>query len=282
MNYWINDPWPHTNPYPSNPRPWTPKPWVAPIPLTPSFPQIKQDLAASFKPVKAGKSGAHVVVVLDDSFSMNGVRVQTVSGLNEFKNGQAADARETGVTTWFTLYKFDGHNIWRVIDRADVTELRDFTLEDYDPRGGTNLNDAVGGVLIELNNGLKAVKREQRPAVVVAFFTDGEENSSKTFSNADVKRMIGKLEEANWGTMFFGANIDAFHAGAVYGFNPLTTMQYNTVASEGSFRSASAAANRAKAAYLSGDSGAAAYAAMSFNASEREDSILGGAPSGKL
>ena len=53
---------------------------------------------------------------------------------------------------------------------------------------------------------------QDRPGLVVfVVMTDGEENSSREFSKADIKAMIQRQQDTyNWHFTFLGANQDAF------------------------------------------------------------------------
>ena len=150
---------------------------------------------------------------------MQSCRDSTISGFNEYLQGQKADAEQTGIETFVSLYKFDGSSVKCTINHVNVHAVQPLDRNSYNPRGGTNLLDAVGGVLMKINEQLSAVKKVDRTSIIITVLTDGEENSSRTFCNDDIKTMVEKAEGKNWGFMFLGANINAFHAGSALGFN---------------------------------------------------------------
>ena len=231
-----------------------------------------QDLGASFKPKKAGKNKSHVVFVLDDSSSMQSCREQTISGFNEFLDGQKVDAEKTGIETFVSLFKFDGYSLKCSINKENVKNMEPLNKNTYNPRGSTNLLDAMGGVLMNINHTFAEKKKKDRESVIVVILTDGEENSSKTFNNTDIKQMIEKAEGKNWGFMFLGANIDAFSVGAQFGFSRDNTLQYNTKNMADTMRSATSMSNRLKSAYASGADTNIAYASSTFTDQERMSS----------
>jgi len=229
----------------------------------------KPSLAEAFKPKRAGKKTSHVIFVLDDSGSMQSCRAATISGYNEYLQSQKKDAVETGIPTFVSLYKFDGSSVNCVFNRVVADEVKDLDEVSYNPQGTTNLYDALGGVMMQINSQLAANKKADRDSVIITILTDGHENASRTFNSQTVKQMVEKAEGKNWGFMFLGANIDAFAASSSLGFNVNNTMQYDTASMEGTMRSASAMTSRMKSAYASGMSTDATYASTAFTDAER-------------
>jgi uncharacterized protein YegL len=230
-------------------------------------------IAAAFKPKRAGKNTSHVIFVLDDSGSMQSCRAATISGYNEFLQAQKADAVKTGIPTFISLYKFDGHNVGCVFNRISVNEVENLTEKSYNPQGMTNLYDAIGTVMVQINQNLAEHKKENRDSIIVTILTDGEENASRTYTNQAIKQMVEKAEGKNWGFMFLGANIDAFAAGSSLGFGVNNTIQYDTKSMVGTMNVASARASRMKMAYASGLDTSATYAATAFTADERQMAV---------
>ena len=233
----------------------------------------KPSLGEAFKPKKAGKNKSHIIFVLDYSGSMQSCRDNTISGFNEYLQSQKADAEQTGIETFVSLYKFDGSSVSCIVDHVNVHDVAPLDRNSYNPSGGTNLLDAMGGVMMNINTQLSATKKSDRESVIVTVLTDGEENSSRTFRNSDIKDMVAKAEAKNWGFMFLGANINAFHAGSALGFGVNNTIQYDTAATANSIRSASAMTSRMKSAYASGMESSVAYASMGFTDQERTAAV---------
>jgi len=233
------------------------------------------NLGQAFKPKRAGKNPnlSHIIFVLDESSSMSSCWDQTISGYNEYLKAQKEDAEKTGIKTLVSLYKFNGYDVRAIFDRQDVAEVQPLDKNSYRPSGGTNLLDAMGGVMMKINLLLADKKKADRESVIITVLTDGEENQSRTFRNDDIKAMVEKAEGKNWGFMFLGANIDAFHAGAALGFNYNNTMQFSTANAAETMRGASAMTSRMKGAYASGMNTDATYAATAFNDVERAAAV---------
>jgi len=240
-----------------------------------SVPVQKQNLVAAFNPKRAGKNSklSHVVFVLDESSSMSSCWDSTIAGYNEYLAGQRDDAERTGIHTLVSLYKFNGSQVNCVFDRVDVKSVKPLDKTSYRPSGGTNLHDAIGGVMMQINNLLSTKDKSDRESVIVTILTDGEENQSRTFNSTDVKGMVEKAEAKNWGFMFLGANIDAFHAGSTLGFGATNTIQFSTKNISESINAASAMTSRMRTAYASGLDTSATYASTTFTAAERSSAV---------
>lgn len=258
---------------------WTSPSTVYPIPVTPIQAvqpvtnSANTSLADAFKPKRAGKNTSHVIFVLDDSGSMQSCRDATISGYNEYLQMQKKDAQETGIATFVSLYKFDGRTLTAVFNRAPVEYVEDLTRNTYNPQGGTNLYDAIGGVMMQINAELAKNKKADRDSIIITILTDGEENASRTFDSSNVKQMVEKAEAKNWGFMFLGANIDAFAAGGALGFNAQNTMQYNTSNMASTMQTASAMTSRMRSAYASGMDTSMSYASAGFTDQERSSAV---------
>jgi uncharacterized protein YegL len=247
--------------------------WNSPSNLNPVLSKPIQSLAEAFKPKRAGKNTSHVIFVLDDSGSMQSCRDATIAGYNEYLQMQKKDAQETGIATFVSLYKFDGYTLKAVFNRVAVAEVENLTTKTYNPQGGTNLYDAIGGVMMQINTELAKNKKADRDSIIITILTDGEENSSRAFDSSNVKQMVEKAEAKNWGFMFLGANIDAFAAGGALGFNAQNTMQYDTANMGNTIQAASAMTSRMKSSYSRGLDTSVTYATMGFTDQERSSAV---------
>ena len=64
-------------------------------------------------------------------------------------------------------------------DRVDGKTVELMTENDYEPRGGTDLLDAVGGAIRHIGNVHKYARRDDVPEkTIFVIFTDGMENAS--------------------------------------------------------------------------------------------------------
>lgn len=216
---------------------------------------------------RAGKSGSHVVFVLDDSASMQACRDATIDGFNEFLVGQ----KNSEIETMVSLFKFNGNTVTPVFQKLKVEASEGLSHYTYNPQGMTNLNDGIGEAIEYVNSELKSVPELNRPMVTICVLTDGQENASTRYTNQNVKTLVSQAEELGWSFMFMGANIDAFSVGMQFGFRHENTLSYSVDKMGSTMASASRMANSLKAAYSAGADTTQAYTTSAFTDTERKD-----------
>lgn len=145
-----------------------------------------------------------VTLVVDRSGSMHSVREDAEGGVNTFIQEQAKQPGEA----LLSLVQFDTD--YEFVHRA--VPMRQVPVYRLVPRGMTALLDAVGRAINETGERLAKMAEADRPGLVIfVIVTDGEENSSKEFSKAQIKEMIERQQsQYNWHFTFLGANQDAF------------------------------------------------------------------------
>ena len=249
-------------------------PYVSTIAI-PIINQKIHSIGDAFTPVKAGKNGSHVILVVDESGSMFSLRKNTIDSVNEFISSQRKDAIENCIETIISVFTFDGVNVKCIINKVDVKSSPSINEDNYNPIGMTNLNDAFGSVIAQINTELSDLNEETRSSVIIAIMTDGMENASRSFSIRDINQMVTKCQEKNWAFVFLGANIDAFSTGVQYGFNTNNTLQYVTSATglSASLSSATRAVSSMKADISSGSTVYASYQSSGFTDDERKKSM---------
>jgi uncharacterized protein YegL len=168
------------------------------------------------------KNRTELVLVMDNSGSMTGIKNDVEQGLKTVLKEQADQPGECFVS----YYQFSGTTNC-VFNGADIKNVKDITIN---PLGSTALFDAIGLAINETGARLKAMKEKDRPGLVVFIVgTDGEENSSKEFSGERIKKMIQHQESKyNWQFIYLGANQDAWQVGQHYGFSSGKSMTYTT------------------------------------------------------
>ena len=171
-----------------------------------------------------------VVFIIDRSGSMRNLVDDTIGGFNSMIEQQKADTNgEVRVTTVL----FD--NFYEVLhDHVDIKEIQPLTRFNYYARGTTALLDAVGKTIDSVGERLAATPEEERPGkVMFVITTDGKENASCSYTQAQIKEMIEHQKtKYSWVFMFLGANIDAEEVGQSYGIDKSLSKTY-TASSRG-------------------------------------------------
>lgn len=161
-----------------------------------------------------------ITLVVDRSGSMNAVRSDAEGGINAYIEDQAKAEGEA----LLTIVEFDTE--YDFVTRGEL--IQDVKPYQLVPRGGTALLDAVGRAVVETGARLAAMPEAERPGLVVfVIMTDGKENSSREFTNAQVKEMIETQQTVySWRFLFLGANQDAFAEAGGMGIDAVGVAQY--------------------------------------------------------
>lgn len=165
---------------------------------------------------------ARIVFILDQSGSMMGLREEAVMGFNNFVTEQQAVPGHADLR----LVLF---NIERVVmPRVILENARILTQEDYKPDNGTALLDAIGQTIFDEGRELDDMQGEHKPGkVIFAIFTDGYENSSRTYTKERVAEMIAHQQERyKWEFFFLGANMDAIAEGMALNIPVANSMNF--------------------------------------------------------
>lgn len=169
---------------------------------------------AELDQLKSQVKETEVVVVLDRSGSMQTNKSDHEGGLKAFVQKQ----RELPGKVFFTFAQFDDQNPFEVIyDRVPINDVGEVSLN---PRGTTPLRDAIG-------RGINHVANRAMGDIIFLIVSDGQENSSKEYSQAQIKKMVEDKKEAGWQFVFVGTNFDVITAGTNVGFDPLKNVMYN-------------------------------------------------------
>ena len=91
-----------------------------------------------------------------------------------------------------------------------IDTIKPLTEDTYQPAAATPLIDASVKIINATDDAVK--KRGDDPNVLIVFQTDGEENVSVEYTNADLAMLIKEKTAAGWQFLFLGAGIDAFAA----------------------------------------------------------------------
>merc|ERR1719228_1489790 len=137
--------------------------------------------------------------------------------LEQMKREQSQSHKLTWSLNLFNIEYSEG-------ERKDIGHCSALKDHEYYTEGSTALLDAVGKMLVSLEKNME----NQDVQVLVLIITDGEENASSEWSNADIKSLMSRLEEEKgWKFIFSAANQDAFTEGQKYGFSASQNFEQN-------------------------------------------------------
>ncbi len=165
-----------------------------------------------------------LVFILDRSGSMRGLESDTIGGFNSLIEKQKKQDDECFVTTVL----FD-NELETIHDRAELSQIKPMTEDDYTVRGCTALIDAIGSTIEHIGRIHKYARAEDVPVhTMFVIMTDGMENASRKYSSRKVKKMIERRKEADsWEFLFIGANIDAVETAAYFGIGRERAVNYH-------------------------------------------------------
>lgn len=232
---------------------------------------IVTEVTNPYKFKKAGKSGTLITLVLDESGSMASCWDATISGFNEFVNGQKTVSTADAGKGYLTLIKFDAPSIHTMYENKDIKDVIPLDRNTYRPNGSTNLLDAIGTAINSVNKELSRFKKKHRPGVIITIMTDGGENASRSFNNEQIKQMVKAAEESDWTFTFLGANIDSFAVGSTFGMTARNTVNYSTNNMTETMNAVSASTSRIRSAKFAGTSTEAIYNAGLYTDAELQN-----------
>ncbi|WP_197077595.1 VWA domain-containing protein [Hyphomicrobium sp. 99] len=178
-----------------------------------------------------------IVMVLDRSGSMSSCRDATIKSVNSYLKEAKGDANLKDAS--FDLMIFDSQSI-DTIRSGTIKAIEDITREDFMPRGGTPLLDAIGRGVDSLD------KKAADGKAILVVVTDGEENSSRKHNYESIKALISTRQDKGWLVIFLGAGLDSAKQGLAMGISSANVanigLDEQSLAATASFMSVSSAA----------------------------------------
>lgn len=163
-----------------------------------------------------------IIFLIDKSGSMGRLTEDTIGGFNSFVESQKDDTKTTLTTVLFDYSCKTFHN------GVDVYEVESMTKKDYIPGGGTAMLDAIGETINTVQDRHDDMGESKPDSVLFVITTDGEENSSKKFTKADIERMIKHQTKGHgWEFIFLGANMDAVKEATSIGIDATKAANYS-------------------------------------------------------
>lgn len=170
-----------------------------------------KEAKSAAKKALTGKGKKHLVVLMDESGSMNHLQEAVVTGCNDLLHDFRKDKSVLVTLAWFDAHPGEDRTRFKVKAKP-IKDVEKLAITDYNPRGMTPLNDAVVDTITAIEK--KAGKDD---TVFIAILTDGHENASET-SAQEVAKLVEKYEgKKGWGFVYLGANQQAEVAAAAIG-----------------------------------------------------------------
>jgi hypothetical protein len=155
------------------------------------------------------KNNAVNLFIIDQSGSMNPLKQATeesYQGLIQKIKQECIDIPD--LHQYLNTWVFGGNT---VNEKQMLCKVSQETLNDdfsLQCNGSTPLFDAIGKSCLDLESRLKSLEMTPENTLInVALFTDGEENSSQNFRQAEVKRIITRLKSDGWVFNYYGTDL---------------------------------------------------------------------------
>lgn len=136
---------------------------------------------------------SNVYILLDRSGSMESLWNEALGSINGY-------VEELPAKTKVMLAVFDS-NGYDVLRSSTAKDWKNVHREEASPRGGTPLFDASMRMM-------QRIEEDKADRAVFVVMTDGFENASQKYRQADVKAMADKLRAKDYEIIFLGANFD--------------------------------------------------------------------------
>jgi hypothetical protein len=160
------------------------------------------------------------LILIDASGSMYSKEEDVKGGirtlLEEIKDDMK---RDKDVKTNTIICQFEGPGFFKVLLNTSKRKDIDLSIADnYRAGGSTALFDAIG-------EGFSLVQDNQ-DGVFVSILTDGEENSSREYTQKAIKKMLKNAKKKKWGITFMGTTEDAVKSAQSWGVSASNTFQF--------------------------------------------------------
>ena len=152
------------------------------------------------------KHQVHNLIILDESGSMESIKSTIITGFNELVQtiqGIEKQFPEQEHTISFLTFNGLGQKFHHF--NHPVGKLQKINEKNYNPNASTPLFDAIGHSLLKVK---RLLDGQTDYNVLVTILTDGEENASKEFSGADIKKLVEELQLNRWTFTYIGTDHD--------------------------------------------------------------------------
>jgi len=164
----------------------------------------------------------HVLLLVDRSGSMAGIRQSTLQGLNGLIRDQAAQPKTEVRVKCFATDGGGRLKIETIFDTRLRSESMAIQRSAYEPYGDTPLYAAVMTAIVELE---KDVRPQDHALVVIQ--TDGQENASPSeYTLETVRARIAAKQRDGWVFAYLGAELNSWRTGEDLGVGMLNSFSY--------------------------------------------------------
>lgn len=155
------------------------------------------------------KANAITLMIIDESGSMSSLKKATEeSHLGILQRIKSECTEMPNLNQYVNTWVFDSHRIEEVQTLTKIEAGDSLKPIDLRPNGSTPLFDAIGKACTQLEILMGNLKFKAEDTMVsVAVFTDGEENSSHTFTQGEVKRLVMRLKTQGWSFNYYGTDV---------------------------------------------------------------------------
>ncbi len=154
----------------------------------------------------ATSARVHIQFILDKSGSMELIKSDTIGGFNAYL---ADRQREADIGYRFSLTLFDTA-VSRPFTDCSIALVPPLSERSYIPSGNTALFDAVASGITAIEGRVDAGDK-----VLVVILTDGQENSSRETTLAQVKAAIAAKQAQGWQFAFLSTDMGAWQGQAM-------------------------------------------------------------------
>ena len=148
-------------------------------------------------------------ILLDQSGSMRKRQYDVHEGFNEQITSLKQTMNEFTEQNLKVSLSFFNEQVDHILKDVDINEVPMLNELKYKPNGTTSLLDAIGECIYNLRSIHGRDLAEEKATVIFLIFTDGMENSSKSFGYYQIKNLIDELESTDqWLFSFIGSDME--------------------------------------------------------------------------
>ena len=147
------------------------------------------------------------LIILDESGSMQSIKSPTIRGFNEVvQTIKEVEEKFPQQKHFVSFVTFNSSGIKERLWNQEVSKLQLIDENLFQPTSSTPLYDAIGQSIGRLQ---ETISSNGTYNVLVTILTDGQENSSRNYTQARISRMIEELKSKSWTFAYIGANQNA-------------------------------------------------------------------------